>query len=130
MKNYNCLIIKDEYDLHIEVVKFIRKYFKEAIIVPGLGEHQTTSNIRLKSWNKGYQSGQPDLLILNNNGSFIGFAIELKTPLGNGKLSENQDVFLDKLAKEGFKTLISNDYNEIITEIIGYKNEHSNYREL
>jgi hypothetical protein len=107
-------------------VKFIRKHFEQAIIIPGLGEHQTTDSIRCKSWAKGYQSGQPDLLLIKSNSFYSGLAIELKTPIGNGKLSKNQEVFLNKLKEENFRILISSDYSEIIMEITKYYHDIQN----
>ena len=57
--------IMDEKDLHYKVIHFIKNYLKEAIIVPGLGEYQTTSNIRCDAFKKGFQGGQPDIMLLN-----------------------------------------------------------------
>ena len=56
--------INDEKTLHYKVVDYIKKYIKEAIIVPGLGELQFNSNLRTDSYLKGYQGGQPDILLL------------------------------------------------------------------
>ena len=52
--------------------------------------------------------------------SYVGYAIELKTPAGTGKLSENQATFIDQLEEVGFLTLISNDYDEVIMSIVNY----------
>ena len=70
-----------ETDLHYKVINFIRKFFAEAVIVPGLGELQDTDAKRIDAWKKGYKSGQPDILILNRTRNASGLAIELKTPL-------------------------------------------------
>ena len=55
----------NEKDLHYNIIKFIKNIIDEPIIIAGLGEHQTTSAIRCDAFNKGYQSGQPDILLLN-----------------------------------------------------------------
>ena len=52
--------INDEKTLHYKVVDYIRKYIKEAIIIPGLGELQSNSNVRADAYYKGYTGGQPD----------------------------------------------------------------------
>ena len=63
--------INTEKDLHYKVVDDIRKYIKEPIIIPGLGEHHINSNVRADAYFKGYTGGQPDILritILNIKG--------------------------------------------------------------
>ena len=106
--------IMNEKDLHFKVIAFIRKYLPDAIIVPGLGENQTTPHLRYESKLKGYTSGTPDILLLNKHTYYNGLAIELKTPNGKGILSDTQEIFLDKLNTNNFKTVISNDYDEVI----------------
>ena len=88
--------------------------------MPGLGELQDTVQKRSISYYKGYLGGQPDLLILNNHKDYRGFAIELKTPKGNGLTSDKQQHYLDALQHAGFKTLVSNDYDEIVVELTRY----------
>ena len=96
-----------ERDLHCKVIDFTRKYYPDAIIIPGLGELQQTPSARAEAWKKGYKGGQPDLLIANKGKQHIGLAIEMKTPAGNGKVSENQIVFLTKLEAAGYFVKIS-----------------------
>ena len=112
--------IANERDLHYKVVDFIKKYIKEAIIVPGLGEHQINSNLRSDAYFKGYTGGQPDILLLNYHTKYKGLAIELKTPTGHGVLSKNQENYMNQLKHNGFMTLVSCDYDEIITLIVKY----------
>ena len=92
-------------------------------MAPGLGELQYTPEKRVACFRKGYTSGQPDLLILNGHKQYRGLAIELKTPKGNGRLSDNQQDYLANLQIAGWKTIISNDYDEIVTELIKYFEE-------
>ena len=116
----NVININNEKELHYKVIDFIKKYIKEAIIVPGLGELQFNSNLRTDSYLKGYQGGQPDILLLNYHTKYKGLAIELKTPTGRGIVSKNQENELKQLDHNGFMTLVSCDYDEIITTIIKY----------
>ena len=112
--------INNEKELHYKVVDFIKKYIKEAIIIPGLGELQSNSNVRADAYYKGYTGGQPDILILNYHTKYRGLAIELKTPTGRGVLSKNQENCMNNLKHNGFMTLVSCDYDDIITTIIKY----------
>jgi hypothetical protein len=110
----------NETDLHRKVIDFIRKYYPQAIIIPGLGELQHTSTMRIDAWQKGYKGGQPDILLANKSHEFIGLAIELKTPAGTGVVSDNQQIFLNRLEEAGYYVIISNDYDEILMTIVGY----------
>jgi prophage antirepressor-like protein len=111
----------NETDLHYKVVDLIRNKFPDLIIVPGLGENQTTVQLRSDAFHKGYVGGQPDLLILNRSDKHNGFAIELKTPKGNGDIRVNQLNYLVNLENNlNYKTMISNDYDEIVIELTKY----------
>ena len=112
--------LNNEKDLHYKVVDFIKKYIMEAIIVPGLGEHQINSNLRSDAYYKGYQGGQPDILLLNYHTKYKGLAIAFKTPTGRGIISKNQENYLKQLEHNGFQTLVSDDYDLIITTILKY----------
>ena len=76
----NQIRLLNETHLHYKVIDLIRTKFPELIVVPGLGEYQSTSQLRCDAYRKGYASGQPDILILNHTNKHNGFAIELKTP--------------------------------------------------
>ena len=112
--------IETEYDLHKKVVNFIRNNYPKAILIPTLGENQINGNMRIKSYNMGYQKGACDLFIGNMHLKYSGFAIEFKTPTGYGKLSKEQEMMLQEYENNNYKTLVSNDYDEIIKEIILY----------
>jgi len=68
----------------------------------------------------GYQKGACDLFIGNMHLKYTGFAIEFKTPTGCGKLSEEQKMMIQEYENNNYKILVSNDYDEIIKEIILY----------
>ena len=114
-----CLM--NETDLHYKVVQFIRKFWLEAIIVPGLGELQDTSEKRIDAWKKGYKSGQPDILILNCTRKASGLALEFKTPLVMKDPSPQQEAFLQYLKSNRYETLVSNSYDEIIVKVLEYR---------
>jgi prophage antirepressor-like protein len=110
----------NETDLHHKVVDLIKNSFPELTLVPGLGELQDTSSKRIDAYKKGYVGGQADIMILNPTTKYNGFAIELKTPKGNGRVSDNQHAYLDSLKDLRYKTLISCDYDEIVVELTRY----------
>ena len=112
--------IENENDLHIKVVSFLKKRFPHSIFVTALGENQDTSIKRIDSFNKGYMKGTPDLIINNLHKYYTGFAIEFKTPKGYGSLFNEQSNILFHYQLNGFKTLVSNDYDHIIEQIIEY----------
>ena len=116
----NQFILKNERDLHHKVVAFIKKHFQDAILVPGLGELQRTGSLRIESYMKGYRGGQPDIIILNLHKIYNGLAIEFKTPSGQGILSAKQATYLDVLKNNNYLTIVSNDYDEIILEVMKY----------
>lgn len=117
------LALRNETDLHYKVVHFIRKYLPHAIIAPGLGELQDSSEKRLDAWKKGYKSGTPDILLLNCHKYYNGLAIELKRPDGRGTLSEKQSSFLHGLELANYKTLVSCEYDEILVALLKYFEE-------
>ena len=119
MENTQIQLI-NETDLHKKVVQFIRRFYPDVIIIPGLGEYQTNTSIRTSCYNKGYLGGQPDILIINSHRYYQGLALEFKTPTGKGRLSNNQNEYLSKLELSGYKCIISNDYDEIVVELMKY----------
>ena len=110
----------NETDLHKKVVEFIRRFYNDIIIIPGLGEYQINTSLRSACYDKGYKGGQPDILAINTHRYFQGLALEFKTPAGTGRVSNNQSEYLNKLEKSGYKCIISNDYDEIIMELVKY----------
>jgi len=116
------LHIQDEHDLHVSVVKYIRDNYPFALLVPGLGEFQSTRDLRLEGWHKGYTSGQPDLLILHpsRDNQYVGFAFEFKHPCGTSLPTKKQVKFLEDLNSVGFKTMVSHSFADIVTELAAY----------
>ena len=109
-----------ENDLHFKVVDYIRRFHPHAKMTAGLGEFQTTIALRIEGKKKGYQKGTADLMIMNNHLEFRGFCMEFKNPKGTGSLAEAQDVWLHDLHLNGYKVLVSNDYDVICREIDTY----------
>ena len=112
--------IDTEYDLHTKVVSFLKKQFPESIFSASLGEMQDSEEKRIKAFNLGYLKGSADIIINNLHKTYSGFAIEFKSPKTGGIISESQAKMMNAYKDNGFKTLISNDYDEIIMQIIEY----------
>ena len=112
--------IENETDLHVKVVSFLKKRYPHSLFTVTLGENQDTPFKRIDSFKKGYLRGSPDLIINNLNKHYTGFCIEFKSPKGNGILSPDQSMILLKYQNNGFKILVSNDYDQIIEQIIEY----------
>ena len=117
---HNQFVILNEFDLNTKVISYLRKYHDDILFNASLGENQDTEIKRINSWKLGYTSGFPDLVIYEHNQSYNGLCIEIKSPNGQGKISEKQKEINEKMDNRGFKTLISNDYDDIIKEINNY----------
>lgn len=113
--------IQSEYDLHCQVINFIKVHYPNILLTVANGELQNdTFEKRNKSFLTGYQSGTFDLIIMNAHKIFSGFCIEFKSPTGLGVISESQKHMQYKYKLNGYKTLVSNDYNKILIEIVEY----------
>ena len=112
--------IENEMDLHVKVVSFLKKRYPHSLFTVTLGANQDTVHKRINSFKKGYLSGSPDLIINNLHKHYTGFCIEFKSPKGNGVLSPDQSLILLQYQNNGFKTIVSNDYDHIIEQVIEY----------
>ena len=112
--------IENETDLHVKVVSFLKKRYPHSLFTVTLGENQDTAFKRIDSFKKGYLRGSPDMIINNLHKHYRGFCIEFKNPKGYGVLSPDQSMMLRQYQNNGFKTLESNDYDQIIEQIIEY----------
>ena len=121
--NYNDRLtfrIETETDLHVKVVSFLRKRYPHSLFTVSLGENQDSPAKRIDSYRKGYIKGSPDLIVQNLHKDFQGFCLEFKSPKGYGVLSQDQSAVLKQYRDNGFKVLVSNDYDEIVEQLIDY----------
>ena len=112
--------IENETDLHVKVVSFLKKRYPHSTFTATWGKNQYTCNKRIESYKKGYLRGSPDLIINNLHKNYTGFATEFKNSNGKGILSYDQSNMLRQYQNNGLKTLVSNDYNFIIEQLIEY----------
>ena len=118
--NNKMFKIENEIDLHYKVVELIRKYYPDSLLVAGLGENQDTEEKRLDSYKKGYQRGQPDLMILDYHSEYNGLCIEFKSPTNNYCVSESQIKMKEKYRNNDYAFILSNDYDKISKNIHKY----------
>ena len=104
--NNHMFRIENETDLHTKVVQYIRQFYSGAILIAGFGENQDDTK-RINSWKKGYQKGQPDIIIMNNHMNYSGFCIRFKSPTNNYQVSEAQLEMKGKYKENGYKFIIS-----------------------
>ena len=95
--------IESETDLHVKVVSFLKKRYTHSLFSVTLGENQDTVYKRISSFKKGHLCGSPDLIINNLHKHYSGFAIEFKSPKGNGILSPDQSMMLRQYQNNDFK---------------------------
>ena len=114
------IMISNEKELHYKVVNLIRRYYPNAILVAGLGENQDSEEKRIDSYCKGYQRGQPDLMILNYHREYKGLCIEFKSPTNYYSISESQIKTKSQYKKNDFAFITSNDYDSISKKIHEY----------
>ena len=112
--------IENEMDLHVKVICFLKKRYPHSLFTVTLGENQDTVHKRIDSFDKGYLRGSPDLIINNLHKHYTGFCIEFKSPNGRGVLSPDQSMILLQYQNSGFKTIVSDDYDHIIEQVIEY----------
>ena len=111
---------ENEVDLHVKVISFLKKRYCHSLFNATLGENQDTVHKRIDSFKRGYLRGSPDLIINNLHKRYSGFATKMKSPKGNGSLSPDQSMILRQYQSNGLKTLVSNDYDHIIEQVIEY----------
>ena len=117
-------MIADEKQLHHKVVSFLRKKYDYSILmILGLGKYQNRKINRICAYKKGYTRAVCDLLLLNCTSKFNEFAIEFKSPIGKYVFANNRKITKEKYIKNKMKYLLSNDYDEIIYEIVKYMEE-------
>jgi prophage antirepressor-like protein len=114
--------IHTEYDLHKQIINFCKVNYPDILLIIANGELQNdTPNKREKSFLTGYEAGTFDIIITNlHKDGFNGLAIELKSPTGKGVISDKQLNIKRKYEENNYITLITNDYNKAILQIIRY----------
>lgn len=83
---------------------------------PNGGTRNIIEAAKLKAM--GVKAGVPDCMIFNKKHGYAGLAIELK--VGYNKPSEKQIAFMEKLAGEGWKCVVSHSLDEVCDLIDWY----------
>ena len=104
-----------ERKLHYKVIRHLQQQYPHVVIIPGLGENQSTELKRIDSHLKGYTSGQPDIILLAKYGVHTDvICLELKCPEKTIILPKEQAQLHQRLETINVDTLVSNSYDEII----------------
>ena len=64
--------------------------------------------------------GQPDLMIQNLHKHYNDLCIEFKTPRCNGIITDQQKELIERYEENGYKCIVSNDYDLITKELNDY----------
>ena len=106
--------------IQIQVMDFVRFHKLDKFIFHVANERTTSPQSGALLKRKGVLSGVSDILIMKPSKEKHGAAIELKSK--NGKVSPNQQSFLDTLAENGYFTAVCYSADEAIATIIEYLN--------
>ena len=126
INQYKVIHIETEEQLHAKIAYYIKRYYPYLYTDAFLGEMQVhsvdgeISDRRLEASRKGFTSGACDLFISNYHINYRGLCVEFKNAKGTGSLSENQINWLANKAYDGFKVIVSNDYDDIIKQLVEY----------
>lgn len=96
--------------------------FPELILlhhIPNGGKRNITTAKRLKM--EGVKAGVPDIFLPVSRGQYHGLYIELKA--GNNKTTENQDVWISRLQKQGYQVNVCYGWEEAAKTIESYLKE-------
>lgn len=126
ISNNKIISIFDELHLREMAVNFLRTKYPNVLFTASLVGAQPcnldTDEKRISAFNQGYTAGTPDIIIHECRHRMNGIVIELKTPKGNGVLRENQRDMLIKYKLKKYKIIVSNDFIDIVMQIIQYMN--------
>ena len=76
--------------------------------------------MRLDSYKKGFQRGQPDIMILDYHKDYKGLCIEFKSPTNYYCITESQLKTKEKYKANDFAHILSNDYDYISKKLHKY----------
>jgi len=74
----------------------------------------------------GVKQGVPDVLVFSHVGRYKGWAIELKSPTGKGRVSVEQEHWLAALAAEGWRVTVATSLDELQAEWAALQGDQMN----
>ena len=72
-------------------------------------------------------AGQCDLMIMNPTSEYNSLCLEFKSPKSSFKLSKKQLEMKEMYEKNKCKYLVSNNYDDLLSEIINHMEESNRY---
>lgn len=106
------IMIFDWASLMINKYPKLRKMYH----VPNGGHRHITTAMRLKA--EGVKPGVPDIVLPVAKGDYHGLYLELKAD--KGKLSKEQEKWIEDLKEEGYKAVVAYGFDEAINTIKSY----------
>jgi len=106
--------------IQITVMDFCRYHKLDKFIFHVANERTTSPQSGALLKRKGVLSGVSDILIMKPSNNYHGATIELKSK--NGKVSANQQAFMDILAEHGYFVAVCYSSDEAIAAICEYLN--------
>ncbi len=116
-----------EQELLFQWAKLQEKVYPELRLlfhIPNGGSRHKLEAYALKR--QGVKSGVPDLMLPIPKGSYYALFIELKA--GKGKISNNQDWWLDELCNQGYRCEVCYGFDEAKETILKYLKLKQNSR--
>jgi hypothetical protein len=114
------LVLASEADLHESVVRFFdASYGRLGVrLETECGALQTTPQLRLAAYTRGYCRGQPDLKIPVASGKYSGLALEFKSPKKETAVpSADQAVMHAEHRERGYLVVVTRSYEESVLAI-------------
>lgn len=121
--NYN---MHSEKELQKNFIRWLNKYFKHVPRTIGSWRNDMSQDEVKEMMQMGMLKGTPDIMIHKQYKKHIGLAVELKNPNGRGLVSEDQELMHERLEKEGFKVIVSNDFADLVYLVGTYLHDAEN----
>ena len=108
-----------EYEIQTKLVRYIRLKYPDLLMAvsPAAG-FKVSRGVAMKMIAMGYQKGTPDIIILEPRQGYHGLCLELKAE--KGILSDEQKLYLQKLALKGYDVLTVYSLEEAIDTLNWY----------
>ncbi len=110
-----------EAQIQEQVVQYLRAQYPLVVFTATLGGLKLSVGMAMKIRRQGYETGTPDLLILEPNANYHGLAIELKSDTGKPSIEQIKKV--DRLNAKGYKAVFHYSAKDAIIEIDNYMSD-------
>jgi hypothetical protein len=116
---------KPEQKIQIAFANYLRLKYPDLLWTISPAGMLTRPAIGILAVRMGYKKGTPDILIFEPRGIFHGLLIELKA--AEGKVSDDQTIFIAKAHLLRYATAVCWSYEEAIETVDNYMSLNPNY---